>query len=234
MPGIPTWATSCTRRSAGPIRMRSRRASPSTAPVRPQRGARSTRSSGGVPYLPIDPADIGRDYDAVIRVNSQSWQGRHRLPAGDRVRRRTAPGACRSTSPATCSATRMRTGGGDHGRRAVGRVREHVHPPGRRCRRAHRVRHRRRAPGAPTPPITLRIDGHAHVTDHTRGRPGSRPSPLHSTPTASASMWSACIRRASASGNDSDALTLLEHRSSGGDRWMAGRGRSCWRPPCRP
>ncbi|MFO6129009.1 2-isopropylmalate synthase, partial [Pseudomonas aeruginosa] len=25
-----------------------------------------------VPYLPIDPADIGRDYEAVIRVNSQS------------------------------------------------------------------------------------------------------------------------------------------------------------------
>jgi 2-isopropylmalate synthase len=28
-----------------------------------------------VPYLPIDPADIGRDYDAVIRVNSQSGKG---------------------------------------------------------------------------------------------------------------------------------------------------------------
>ncbi|WP_062985744.1 2-isopropylmalate synthase [Nocardia anaemiae] len=28
-----------------------------------------------VPYLPIDPADIGRGYDAVIRVNSQSGKG---------------------------------------------------------------------------------------------------------------------------------------------------------------
>ncbi|MGE8502833.1 2-isopropylmalate synthase [Ectopseudomonas oleovorans] len=28
-----------------------------------------------VPYLPIDPADIGRDYEAVIRVNSQSGKG---------------------------------------------------------------------------------------------------------------------------------------------------------------
>ncbi|WP_153101457.1 2-isopropylmalate synthase [Paraburkholderia hayleyella] len=28
-----------------------------------------------VPYLPIDPADIGRNYDAVIRVNSQSGKG---------------------------------------------------------------------------------------------------------------------------------------------------------------
>jgi 2-isopropylmalate synthase len=28
-----------------------------------------------VPYLPIDPADVGRAYDAVIRVNSQSGKG---------------------------------------------------------------------------------------------------------------------------------------------------------------
>jgi 2-isopropylmalate synthase len=28
-----------------------------------------------VPYLPIDPADVGRGYDAVIRVNSQSGKG---------------------------------------------------------------------------------------------------------------------------------------------------------------
>jgi 2-isopropylmalate synthase len=28
-----------------------------------------------VPYLPIDPKDIGRDYEAVIRVNSQSGKG---------------------------------------------------------------------------------------------------------------------------------------------------------------
>lgn len=28
-----------------------------------------------VPYLPIDPADVGRDYEAVIRINSQSGKG---------------------------------------------------------------------------------------------------------------------------------------------------------------
>jgi 2-isopropylmalate synthase len=41
---------------------------------------RATRTSRGdpvwdVPYLPIDPADVGRTYDAVIRVNSQSGKG---------------------------------------------------------------------------------------------------------------------------------------------------------------
>ncbi|MBU2978574.1 2-isopropylmalate synthase [Alteromonas sp. C1M14] len=28
-----------------------------------------------VPYLPVDPADVGRNYDAVVRVNSQSGKG---------------------------------------------------------------------------------------------------------------------------------------------------------------
>ena len=28
-----------------------------------------------VPYLPIDPKDVGRSYEAVIRVNSQSGKG---------------------------------------------------------------------------------------------------------------------------------------------------------------
>ena len=28
-----------------------------------------------VPYLPIDPKDLGRTYEAVIRINSQSGKG---------------------------------------------------------------------------------------------------------------------------------------------------------------
>ncbi|WP_327295578.1 MULTISPECIES: 2-isopropylmalate synthase [unclassified Streptomyces] len=35
----------------------------------------SGRALWTVPYLPIDPADVGRDYEAVIRVNSQSGKG---------------------------------------------------------------------------------------------------------------------------------------------------------------
>jgi len=39
--------------------------------------ARDTQNDEGwrVPYLPIDPADLGRNYEAVIRVNSQSGKG---------------------------------------------------------------------------------------------------------------------------------------------------------------
>jgi len=38
-------------------------------------GVPESEADWRVPYLPIDPADIGRGYDAVIRVNSQSGKG---------------------------------------------------------------------------------------------------------------------------------------------------------------
>ena len=37
--------------------------------------ARRTTRQWGVPYLPIDPKHVGRTYEAVIRVNSQSGKG---------------------------------------------------------------------------------------------------------------------------------------------------------------
>ena len=36
---------------------------------------KSNNPKWSVPYLPIDPADIGRSYEAIIRVNSQSGKG---------------------------------------------------------------------------------------------------------------------------------------------------------------
>jgi 2-isopropylmalate synthase len=38
-------------------------------------GVRIDEFTWGVPYLPIDPKDVGRSYEAVIRVNSQSGKG---------------------------------------------------------------------------------------------------------------------------------------------------------------
>ena len=64
---IRTAASSSSRRSPARTRTRSRKASP-----------RSRRRDGArweVPYLAIDPKDIGRTYDAVVRVNSQSGKG---------------------------------------------------------------------------------------------------------------------------------------------------------------
>src|ERR1700678_3674203 len=37
--------------------------------------ARSDSDPWDVPYLPIDPSDLGRSYDSIIRVNSQSGKG---------------------------------------------------------------------------------------------------------------------------------------------------------------
>ena len=37
--------------------------------------ARAPEDSWDVPYLPIDPADLGRSYESIIRVNSQSGKG---------------------------------------------------------------------------------------------------------------------------------------------------------------
>jgi 2-isopropylmalate synthase len=37
--------------------------------------ARSDAEIWDVPYLPIDPSDVGRSYDSIIRVNSQSGKG---------------------------------------------------------------------------------------------------------------------------------------------------------------
>jgi 2-isopropylmalate synthase len=38
-------------------------------------GVEIDKFTWGVPYLPIDPKDLGRSYEAVIRVNSQSGKG---------------------------------------------------------------------------------------------------------------------------------------------------------------
>jgi len=43
--------------------------------IRKGLAARDPASSWEVPYLPIDPADLGRTYDTLIRVNSQSGKG---------------------------------------------------------------------------------------------------------------------------------------------------------------
>ncbi|EIV91091.1 2-isopropylmalate synthase [Frankia sp. QA3] len=40
-----------------------------------QRGMPAALAPWAVPYLPIDPADVGRGYEALIRVNSQSGKG---------------------------------------------------------------------------------------------------------------------------------------------------------------
>jgi 2-isopropylmalate synthase len=59
-----------------------------------------------VPYLPIDPKDLGRSYEAVIRVNSQSGKGgvAYLLKTDHAL---DLPASSRSSSPASCRPRRM-------------------------------------------------------------------------------------------------------------------------------
>jgi 2-isopropylmalate synthase len=43
--------------------------------IRKGLAARASAGAWDVPYLPIDPADLGRSYESIIRVNSQSGKG---------------------------------------------------------------------------------------------------------------------------------------------------------------
>ena len=71
----PTPVTWSTPRSPDRTRTRSRRASRRTRTPRAAAGADVADFPWEVPYLPIDPRDVGRTYEAVIRVNSQSGKG---------------------------------------------------------------------------------------------------------------------------------------------------------------
>ncbi|WP_018568590.1 2-isopropylmalate synthase [Streptomyces sp. PsTaAH-124] len=66
-----------------------------------------------VPYLPIDPADVGRSYEAVIRVNSQSGKGGVayllRAHAGLDLPRRMRPEVSRTVQEATDGSGREAT-----------------------------------------------------------------------------------------------------------------------------
>ena len=60
---------------------------------------RRLRGVGRARTCPIDPKHVGRTYEAVIRVNSQSRQGRRRLPDEGGARPRPARAGSRSSSP---------------------------------------------------------------------------------------------------------------------------------------
>ena len=90
----PTRAIWSTRRSRVPIRTPSRRASPRARP-----GPR--RRSGTCPTCPSTRRTSGARYDAVIRVNSQSGKGGHRLPDRHRATAWTCRAACKSNSRAS-------------------------------------------------------------------------------------------------------------------------------------
>jgi 2-isopropylmalate synthase len=72
-----------------------------------------------VPYLPLDPADVGRDYEAVIRINSQSGKGGiaylletdagYRIPRRMQIEFSQAVQACADETGEEITSDRVRT-----------------------------------------------------------------------------------------------------------------------------
>ncbi|MEU6101502.1 2-isopropylmalate synthase [Streptomyces flaveolus] len=77
-------------------------------------GVPESQAPWAVPYLPIDPADVGRSYEAVIRVNSQSGKGGVayllRTHAGYDLPPRMRPDFARVVQEATDDSGREATG----------------------------------------------------------------------------------------------------------------------------
>ena len=71
-----------------------------------KKGMRAQERSGSeiwdVPYLPIDPADVGRTYEAIIRVNSQSGKGGVAYLLLSTATASTCRAVCRSSSRRRC------------------------------------------------------------------------------------------------------------------------------------
>ena len=156
-----------------------------------------------VPYLPIDPKDVGRTYEAVIRVNSQSGKGgvayimktEHQLdlprrlqiefsrrrPAahrrrGRRGRGRGDVGHLHRGVPAAPGAPGARQLAGVDPRRRQGRARRDAEGRGRPAR-GHRRRQRpdRRLRRTPSPPSAT--TSASSTTPSTRCPPATTPAP---------------------------------------------------------
>jgi 2-isopropylmalate synthase len=178
-----------------------------------------------VPYLPIDPADIGRDYDAVIRVNSQSGKGgmaylleteygvelprRLQIDFARHVQRHADATGAEITAAELWDlfgSTYLQAAS------AATPVELLAYDVAERDGRTHTG-------------ITLRIGGSEHISDHTDVGPVEALTAAldaHGIRVDVISLHQTSV----GSGNESDALTLLEHRSSSASRWSAGRGRS--------
>lgn len=175
-----------------------------------------------VPYLPIDPADLGRSYDAVIRVNSQSGKGgiayllehdfgielprRLQIDFARHVQRRTDTTGSELEAPQLLDLFERAYLGAGPGR--VEMIELDTATAGGSTRTRMRVRidgverSGSYADVGPVEAITLLLAEHGVRVDIVA---------LHQT--------------ALASGSGSDALTLLEFRSeaAAGTEWVAGR-----------
>ncbi|WP_460535934.1 2-isopropylmalate synthase [Humibacter ginsengiterrae] len=186
-----------------------------------------------VPYLPIDPADIGRSYDAVVRVNSQSGKGgiaylleteyglslprrlqidfarhvqRHTDTTGEEV---TAEQLWRLFQDAYLAAP------GDPGIELAG---FDVSEGGRGESDAA-------WDAVESTRIRLRVEGVEHTTEHAGVGPVEALTEALSARGIRFEVLS-LTQMSTTEGSSSDAVTVLEYRGADGPHWAAGRDRS--------
>ncbi|QDZ13505.1 2-isopropylmalate synthase [Humibacter ginsenosidimutans] len=175
-----------------------------------------------VPYLPVDPADLGRGYEAIIRVNSQSGKGgiAYLLETeyGIELPRRFQIDFARHMQKHTDSS------GAEVTAAELLRIFEDAYltPPAPR-----------RVPELTAfdssdkgTAITLRTaDGREHTSDHD----GVGPAEALTEALARVGIRIEVLglhQTSVGTGNDSDAITLIEYRGDSVTGWAAGRDRS--------
>ena len=179
-----------------------------------------------VPYLPIDPADIGRDYDAVIRVNSQSGKGgiayllesEYGVELPRRLQIDFARHVQRHTYTTGAEVTAAELWGVFEG--------AYLRPISDSGSEIVLVSYDSAdGEGDPRTRITLQVEGREHTTVHREGGPVEALTAAlaaHGVRVDIVGLHQTSV----GSGAESDALTLLEHRTPAGSSWSVGRGRS--------
>ncbi len=184
-------------------------------------GRAENRIAWRVPYLPIDPADIGRGYDAVIRVNSQSGKGgiAYLLETeyGIELPRRMQIDLARHVQAHT-----DRTGS-EVTAAELWEIFEgaYLHDA---ASGIELVDYRIADAGAVTR-ITVRADGVDHTSEHRGVGPVEAFAAAlvpHGIALGVLSLHQTSLR----AGTDSEALTVLEYRIGDDVRWSAGRDES--------
>ncbi|MCT2224676.1 2-isopropylmalate synthase [Microbacterium paraoxydans] len=174
-----------------------------------------------VPYLPIDPADLGRSYDAVIRVNSQSGKGGIAYLLEDaygiELPRRLQIDLARHVQRRTEQTGREVTAA------EVWDIFDAAYLASADTRPSRLRADADVAGGCTT--ITLRADGVETRTRH------DGVGPVEALGTALAEIGLpveilSLHQTSIGTGPDSDALTLIEYRDGARSGWAAGRDRS--------
>ncbi len=176
-----------------------------------------------VPYLPVDPADLGRGYDAVIRVNSQSGKGgiAYLLEAeyGVELPRRLQIDFARhvqhhadATGDEIAPEQLWELFGRAYLPTADDRVRLVEHAT-------------TEAGGLTRTTVTVAVDGEGRTSTH------DGVGPVEALVQALAALGMpvevlGLHQTSIGAGADGQALTLIEYRAGDGVRWAAGRDRS--------